>query len=312
MKHNIKISIILLSMFFITQLIGLFIVNSYSPYQSTILNSTTGQLENVTITPQLPYGMQPPSGLSTQVSLTSILISFFIAISLIFILMRIRADMFIRIWFFLVVIIALIISFNSIFNYIPLLGKYASIIAVIIAIPLAVYTNFRRNILIHNLTELLIYPGIAAVFVPILNIWAIVILLFIISAYDIYAVWHAGFMQKMAKYQMNTLKLFAGFFVPYIQKKDRDRISTMSVAQKKKARIKVSLAILGGGDVVFPIIAAGVFMQKYGLASGLLISVFATLALLLLFIFARKGKFYPAMPFLTAGILVGIALGFLI
>jgi hypothetical protein len=30
-----------------------------------------------------------------------------------------------------------------------------------------------------------------------------------------------------------------------------------------------------------------------------------TIALTLLFVFAKKGKFYPAMPFLTAGCLLG-------
>ena len=30
---------------------------------------------------------------------------------------------------------------------------------------------YRKNLIIHNLTELAIYPGIATVFVPILNFW---------------------------------------------------------------------------------------------------------------------------------------------
>lgn len=313
MKHNIKIIIILLAMFFVTQLIGLLVVNSYSPHQEVILNETTGQYENITITPQIPYGFQPPAEIKPSLSVFfSLVFSLFIAVALIFLLMRIRADIIIKIWFFLVIIIALTISFNSIFNFIPQITKHASIIALVVAIPLAIYKVFKRNILVHNLTELLIYPGLATVFVPILNIWLAIAVLLALSAYDIYAVWHSGFMQKMAKFQINKLKIFAGFFVPYMAKKEKDRILALPESKRKGKKVKVSLAILGGGDVVFPIIAAGVVLRASGFLPALLVSIFATIALLLLFIFARKGKFYPAMPFLTAGILVGIALGFLI
>ena len=38
---------------------------------------------------------------------------------------------------------------------------------------------FKRNFFVHNATELFIYPGIAAVFVPLLNIYTIIILLII-------------------------------------------------------------------------------------------------------------------------------------
>jgi presenilin-like A22 family membrane protease len=82
----------------------------------------------------------------------------------------------------------------------------------VIALPLAFTKIYGRNFLVHNLTELFIYPGIAAVFVPILNIWTIIVLLILISIYDMWAVWHSGIMQKMAKYQINQLKIFSGFY----------------------------------------------------------------------------------------------------
>jgi len=315
MKHNIKITAILLAMFLITQLIGLAVIYSYSPKTKTIINQTTGQLENITIKPELPYGMQPPE-MKPEISITNIVIAFAIAILLIFLLMKIKATIFLRLWFFAVVLIALSITFNSVFfNF----TSYASYIAIILAFPLAFFKIFKRNILVHNLTELLIYPGIAAVFVPILSLWAIILLLILISIYDIYAVWHSGFMQRMAKFQINQVKIFAGFFVPYLSQKQRKEIQLIKQKYKNKIpkkfknrKIKVNLAILGGGDVVFPIIFTGVVFQALGLIPSLIISLFATLALLLLFIFARKGKFYPAMPFLTAGCFLGLLVGYLI
>ena len=294
MKHNVKITIILLCMFFISQLIGIFVIKQY-------------------FSNELPYGMQPPE-MKPTASLTSILTSMIIAIFLIFILMKFKAQLFLKLWFFLVVILALALSINSLFLFFKI-DSYLAIIPIIISIPLAIYKIFKRNIIIHNTTELFVYPGIAAVFVPILNLPAIIILLLLISVYDIYAVWHSGFMQKMAKFQINQLKIFTGFFLPYADKKTKEKIKFLKEKYKNKIpnkilktkKFKIQLAILGGGDVVFPMILAGVVLKAFGFFPALIISLFATLSLLYLFVLAKKGKFYPAMPYLTAGCVAGYA-----
>lgn len=306
MKHTWQITAILLTMFLATQLIGLAVVHTYL------------------IGPELPYGMEPPEVKPVE-GFSSIIFAFVIAVLLMFLLMKFNFKTVLRVWFFVVVILAIGITINSLLFYFGL--PYASLIAALIALPLAFFKIFKRNLLVHNITELMIYPGIAAVFVILfsswgsLGIWFIIILLILISAYDIYAVWHSGFMQKMAKFQINQLKFFAGFFVPYLGKKERKKVKALrqkykekQIPQKvlKKKKIQVSLAILGGGDVIFPIIAAGIFFKVFGLISALFITAGATLALLALFATARKGKFYPAMPFLTAGIFIGMLLSWLI
>src|SRR3989338_7391600 len=272
MKHKLTIVLVLLGMFLITQLIGLYVVKHYS------------QDEN-----KLPYGMDPPKLSEKEKTqfFPSIVLAFVIAIALFFLLTKFKVAFILKLWFFAVVIIALGISLNSFFpEY-----EYSHLIVLALAIPLAIFKVFKRNIIVHNATELLIYPGIAGVFVPLLNIWTMIALLVLISAYDMWAVWHSGIMQKMAKYQMNTLKVFGGFFVPYLSKKQRH--------QKKK--IKINIAILGGGDVVFPIITAGVVMKIFGIWGALLIILGALLGLSYLFFISEKKKFYPAMPFITAG-----------
>lgn len=308
MKHNLKVTLILISMFLITQLIGLGVIWLYTPVQQQI--EINGTIQNITSNP-LPYGMEPPQ-IRQDFSLVSIVFAFVLAILLVFFLTKLKAAKIIKWWFFIVVILVLGVTFNSVLGrFIP----YADIVSIIIAVPLAIFKIFKRNIVVHNLTELFIYPGIAVVFIPILNVLTAIILLVIISVYDMWAVWHSGFMQKMAKYQINNLKIFAGFFVPYVNKKQRQAIKEARLSDKNKKsekKIKVNLAILGGGDVVFPIITAGVVFRALGLIPALIVTLFATLAILALFIFARKGKFYPAMPFLTAGLLVGIGISYLI
>ncbi|HDZ61377.1 MAG TPA: hypothetical protein ENH46_06720 [Candidatus Pacearchaeota archaeon] len=294
MKHNIKITAILLGMFLITQFIGLYVVNHYHAEDK-----------------ELPFGLETPEVEKESDYygfFTGIIIAFIIAISLLFFLMKFRFELILKLWFFLVVVIALGITFNAIMPQF----KYASWIVLAVALPLAYIKIYKRNFLVHNATELLIYPGIAAVFVPILNVWTIIALLIIISIYDAWAVWHSGIMQKMAKYQMEKLNVFSGFFVPYISKKVKMKLKKLKKSQLKKKKIKVNVALLGGGDVIFPIMTAGVMLKTIGIIPALFVIFGATLGLAYLFFSAEKKKFYPAMPFITAGILLGLGISYLV
>ena len=314
-------------MFVLTQFIGLYVIDS-DPFHIKVVQEN-GTIESV-VNPDLswiqPPEIQQPSDFT--VYLGSIIFAFIIAIFILFLLTKFKIDIILRIWFFAVVAIALFITFNAIFPKEVLSNSlYFTVPAVIIAIGLSFLKIFRRNFFIHNITELLIYPGIATIFVPILNLWSICALLLIISGYDIWAVWHSGIMQKMAKYQINNLKVFSGFFVPYIPKRIRMQLRKLKKLKRgikiKDKKIKVNIAILGGGDIIFPIITAGVILTMkqppWGLphfTGGLLPAIFvvagATLGLALLFIFSQKKKFYPAMPFITAGMIVGMILSYLI
>ena len=300
MKHSLKVTILLVIMFFITQLLGLSVVGTYSP-QVKQLVTENGTIVNET-TYNLPYWTNPPTGITPQSALVSIIIAIFFAVAIMLILMKYQVEFILRLWFFLVISLALGITINSFLINV----QYSSIISLLIAVPLSFTKIFKRGMITHNVTELLIYPGIAAIFVPLLSVTSAFLLLVLISIYDIYAVWQAGFMQKMAQYQIKTLKLFSGFFVPYIGQKEREALMCKDKAKRKK--VKVSMAILGGGDVVFPIIFAGVVLNALGFLSALCISIGATIALAGLFYLSEKGKFYPAMPFISAGCFLAYAL----
>lgn len=287
-------------MFLATQFLGLYVVNFYSPIK--IVNNVPTEIS----APNIPYfGEQTDleSNSDFLLMLPIILFAFVGAILLVLFLTKFNADLIMKIWFFLVVIFAMAISFNAILPY----SKYLAIICLVIAAPLAFVKIFGRGFIIHNFTELFIYPGVAAVFVPLLNLYTLIFLLILISIYDIWAVWKSGIMQKMAEYQITKLNIFSGFFVPYIDKKI---LAKLKKAKKKNKKVKVNIAMLGGGDVVFPIIASGVMLKTLGLYSSVLVIVGATLGLSYLFFFSEKKKFYPAMPFISAGILAGILLSY--
>lgn len=304
MKHTTKITIIILSMFLLTQFIGLFVVDSYT--QERIVDGETIQLEGKNV----PYGMQIPEEQkrTAETNIVSILISFIIAIALIFLLTHIKAKLVMKTWFFFVTIIALGISFNAIIPE----SNYSHWIGLALAVPIAILKIYRRDFIAHNFSELFVYPGIAAVFVPLLSVKTVIILLVAISLYDMWAVWKSGLMQKMAKYQMDELNIFSGFFIPYLSKKQKTKIKKMKKSTLKKKGVKVNVAILGGGDVIFPIITAGVVLNTWGVWPAIAVIFGALIGLGSLLFFSKKKKFYPAMPFITSGIFLAMMLSWIL
>jgi len=120
MKHNLRITFILLFMFLITQFIGIYVVSNYSPVK--LVDNEIIDVES----PNLPFGLETPELEEDEFSyaFVSIVIAFIIAISFLFFLSKFKIEFFIKAWFFLVVIIALVISFNVFY---PLFFNYACV-----------------------------------------------------------------------------------------------------------------------------------------------------------------------------------------
>ncbi len=292
MKHSLAVTLVLVGVFLISQLVGLAITNQY------IDHFTTEETGVVTFT-SLPYNVSRPE-VEPSTSFAYIIIAILIGTGLIFLIIKFKVFRLWKLWFFLSVFITLTVAFAAFIN---------QFVAGFIALALAIWKVYRPNVYIHNLTEIFVYGGLAAIFVPIINIFAAGMLLALISAYDAYAVWKSKHMIKLAKAQANA-KLFAGLFIPY----------KIPKAAAKGKTIKIKTAILGGGDIGFPLIFAGVVMKDLmltntvgiGFLKSLVIPLLTSAALLWLLMKAEKDKFYPAMPFLTAGCFVGYLIVWLI
>ena len=87
-----------------------------------------------------------------------------------------------------------------------------------------------------------------------------------------------------------------------------------------KSKTAPSAAVLGGGDIGFPLIFAGVVLKSLVLKNPLpiaflkvsIIPVCTAAALLILLLKGQKDKYYPAMPFLSAGAILGYVIVLLI
>ena len=157
------------------------------------------------------------------------------------------------------------------------------------------------------MTEIFVYTGITIIILPLLNVNAAIILLVLISIYDMIAVWKSKHMIKMAKFQLKS-KMFAGLSMNYsVPKKTKGK--------RKLKKSETKNAILGGGDIAFPLIFGAAVMEHLITVVGLtkLMALFlsfsitlgAGLGLLLLFLYSKKDTFYPAMPFISMGCFAG-------
>src|SRR3989344_3187204 len=126
-----RIYFIIIVLFFLTQFLGLLVINSYQTHV-------------------IPYGISPPVEATPQYNLFSIVFAIFLGIIIILFLMKFKAEVFLRLWFFVVVILALAVTFNGLINILNLPIKNAAIIVLIVALPLAYIKIFVRNIKIHN------------------------------------------------------------------------------------------------------------------------------------------------------------------
>jgi presenilin-like A22 family membrane protease len=333
MKHTISVTIALLVFFVAAQVFGLFLINKDS---IIILEDSKIKVthENTAM------GERPQTeGFG---SVLYLFIGIAIGTVLLLILAKFKKTNLWRVWFFIAVWIALSISLG-VFIKGKILFDYD--VAMLLAAAFTTWKIFRPNILIHNITEVLVYSGIALLLVPIFELRGAIVMLLAIAAYDAYAVWKSKHMVRIAKFQTES-KVFAGLMIPYknaspeseqesktsqrfesakkLSKKDKTILQKENRQKNKNTKDdtqssdnsinKPKNAILGGGDIAFPLIFEGVVMEgliMQGLSKSAaflhssIIIITTTIALGLLFLLAKKDRFYPAMPFITAGCLIG-------
>jgi presenilin-like A22 family membrane protease len=170
------------------------------------------------------------------------------------------------------------------------LSAFVEPVSAVIAAAVITLIKFKeRDLVAHNLGEILLYGGIVSLFVPILNVVAIIIILLVISVYDFIAVFITKHMVSLAK-QQESLGIFTGLLVV-----NNDEV-----------------AILGGGDIAFTMLFASVLLRDFGAIPALMAVYGAVLGLLVLIMIGEKKKFYPAMPFITGGSLLGFGISLLL
>ncbi len=309
MKHTLKITSILIILFIVTQLAGLVTVNKHIQVSEPV-NGTV-----IIVHPATIIG-EPPVVENKSSSFIYILLGVLIGTALLMLFIKLKVKRVWKYWFLLSVFVTISVA----------LGVYVNKwIALGIAAILAIWKVQKPNVYIHNLSEVFIYTGIAIIFLPILNLISATILLVLISIYDMYAVWKSKHMIKLAKFQTQS-KVFAGLFIPYAEEGSKSKMKSKlpeDLKTKTKTKmVKVKSAILGGGDIAFPLIFSATVMEFLILDMGIakttslllsgIISITTAGALAFLFWAAKEDRFYPAMPFVSGGCFIGFGIVYLL
>jgi presenilin-like A22 family membrane protease len=248
MKHTKKVTALLVIIFLIHQLFGIFIISNSKTDLST-------QYSNQELSPE------------------SIFLPFLLIIaSLVFIALS-RFRRIIKYWHIIALVLCGFITLSEIIEPIQ---------ALILSVLIMIIKKSANDQYFDNLSELLIYPSIAIILLPMLNMLSAIMLLAVISIYDILAVYFSKHMILLAKTQMNE-NIFSGIKINYEDES----------------------AIIGGGDIAFSMLLACVILRDFGLFSSIITAIASSMGLLILLLIAQKKKFYPAMPFLTISSIIG-------
>ncbi|MFH1032669.1 MAG: presenilin family intramembrane aspartyl protease [Chloroflexota bacterium] len=170
------------------------------------------------------------------------------------------------------------------------------------AYPLAIIAGiawlFWDRIWLHDLLFLITLAGAGAVFGFLFSPLTFIIFMLVVAIYDFMAV-RFGFMIWMADKLSESTTLPAFIFPKTIKDwglKLRDvRISELKTETPEDREY----AIVGGGDIGFPLMLSGSVSFASGLSSAIVVGIFALLGLMSAFLIQMvwlKGKPIPALP----------------
>lgn len=298
--RNLLLSICLV--FLLTQLLGVFIGFQIVRNASQYTELSEASLDNIVIL--LPVGIA-------------------IAVLFTLILIKYKFDFVLVSWLYLALLIAdyiaiqLLLTFTS--NFMTLASSIINYLAIAIVASLLILRK-NGNVYAHNISEILAYCGISALFLQDINLDIAVVLLLGFSIYDIIAVFRTKHMQKIAIWTLNRndfsgIVLRSSKSATKFDEKDFEHSQKNQDNMKKKSANQV---ILGGGDFILPLIfnlaVLKFLFEKVALANnnlyfGLIFIpiIFQSIALYLHLSSSEKGKFYPMMPLLSVASVLGLA-----
>ncbi len=144
------------------------------------------------------------------------------------------------------------------------------------------------SVISHNILIVLAMAGIGAMFGLSIEPKIIVLLLVILSFYDFIAVYKTKHMVKMAETMIEQGAIM-GLIVP-------SRVSGFQYKAKEAHPGK--FMIMGGGDIIFPLMLA-VSVLETGLAAAIIVALFAFFGIIFtftIFVLQKEKKPIPALP----------------
>jgi len=215
---------------------------------------------------------------------------------------------------FLIPIVKLKLVLKVFFAFLFFWGIFI-VFGLVLPVPVAVtlgiigpgFWFFRPKIWLHNLLMMLALVSSAVVFGALFAPWTVLLLLLAISVYDIVAV-RFGYMLWMAKklFESDTLPAFVlprkmGSWLADLKESDLRKLAEEKATERE-------FAILGGGDIGFPLLLVVSVFFNYGLAGSLVTAATSVAGLVFAFWLQQvvlKGKPLPALAPISFGSFIG-------
>ncbi len=211
-------------------------------------------------------------------------------------LLKYELQLFLKIWLTFAFFFGLLLFFGT---FLPL----------VISVPIAILLSFLRyrfsSLLWQNIILIFAFSGIGAYIGTILGFFPALVLIIGLSVYDFFSVKVSKHMVALAKgsFESNILLGFA-------YSSSKDTVEEMKEEIEKEGQDR-DLSFVGGGDVIIPLIFSVSVFRSFGLLFAVGSSIFSFIALIILLLVSeRKGGFWPAIPILGGGALVGLAVSF--
>lgn len=292
MKHPVKVAAFFLIFFLLIHSIGLYFVS-------------------VEASKPLSVVLDAPQPVSGGWSILYLLVGVGIGTGLILLLAKYGKKNIWKGWFTLATAVAIMYGLATVLP---------DVYAVAIGVTLATLRLIKPNFVTHNLAELFMYGGIGLILAPLFSPVTALITFFAMSVYDAYAVWKSKHMITLAEFTKDA-NTFPGLSIGYNKQQgssqpiqepeevDNDTQPENDIATEKT---KKATGILGGGDVLFPLLVANtVYLSLYPEYTALFsflvsfgVSISAAVGLAYLFFKPTTAKYHPALPYIFAPVLL--------
>ncbi|MEK7076324.1 MAG: presenilin family intramembrane aspartyl protease [Patescibacteria group bacterium] len=162
-----------------------------------------------------------------------------------------------------------------------------------------------KNVLTHNIGIILAVAGVGSLLGLAISPGTAVVIMVILSFYDIIAVYVTKHMVKMAKTMMESGAIF-GFIIP----SQMSGFFSHKQEAQVQARVGSRFMILGSGDIGLPVVLAS-SVARYSLASAIIVAVFSLAGLFithLIFVNQQERKPMAALPPIATMSIIGYLL----
>lgn len=236
-----------------------------------------GVVEQIKENPELGVVKNPESPESSGQIFLYIL--FATAVLLLFI--RFKLDFLIRVFINIAIFGGLFLTLVNLFG---VFGFFAAVVLFVLRL------WRKENIFLMNVVIIFTVPGIGSWLGASLDVLPSLLLLLVLAAYDIVAVFGTKHMVTLAENAKGNIPLMVA----------------IPVEERHLG--------LGTGDLVMPLVFSTSLLRQYTLDTSIVTVLGGLLGLIALFIYTtqRKDVILPALPPITAGLLLGFGLSFLV